>query len=74
MLAYRGLGVNKEGKLDKVIRDFSLLPEEKQDCILGVLQALAFAHETNRETVPPDSEQDSESVCRIGNPTALPGV
>jgi hypothetical protein len=60
MLTYRGFEVTKEEKLDKVTRDFSLLPEEKQDYILGVLQALAFAHETNEEN--------------DGNPPALPGL
>jgi hypothetical protein len=55
--------VTKEEKLDKVTHDFSLLPEEKQEYILGVLQALVFAHDTaNGETVLLGSEQDSESV------------
>ena len=51
--------MTKEEKLDKLTKDFSLLPEEKQDYILGVLQALAFAHETaeQNETVIFDSEQ-----------------
>jgi len=53
--------VTKEEKLDKVTRDFSLLPEEKQDYILGVLQALVFAHDmTNEEIVLFGSEQNSE--------------
>jgi hypothetical protein len=38
--------MTKEEKLYKLTKDFSLLPEEKQDYILGVLQALAFAHDT----------------------------
>ncbi|MCL1812789.1 MAG: hypothetical protein FWG29_04630 [Treponema sp.] len=38
--------MTKEERLDKVTRDFSLLSEEKQDHILSVLQALAFAHDT----------------------------
>ncbi|MCL2762992.1 MAG: hypothetical protein FWD36_07305 [Treponema sp.] len=37
--------MTKEEKIDKLTHDFSLLPEEKQDYILGVLQALVFAHE-----------------------------
>ena len=50
-------------KLDKLTKDFSLLPEEKQDYILGVLQALVFAHDVaNEENVPLDSEQVSEPV------------
>ena len=55
--------MTKEEKLDKVTRDFSLLPEEKQDYILGVLQALVFAHDTaNGEIVFLGSEQNFESV------------
>jgi hypothetical protein len=32
-----------EEKLKKVCNDFSLLSEDQQDYILGILQALAFA-------------------------------
>ena len=35
--------MTKDEKLSKVVRDFSLLPEEKQNYILGILRALAFA-------------------------------
>jgi hypothetical protein len=53
--------MTKEEKLEKVTRDFSVLPEEKQDYILGVLQALAFAYDmANEESVHSDSEQNSE--------------
>jgi hypothetical protein len=57
--------MTKEEKLDKVTKDFSLLPNEKQDYILGVLQALAFAHDTTNEQIeigPPDSEQNHKIV------------
>ena len=57
--------MTKEEKLDKVTKDFSLLPEEKQDYILGVIQALAFAHETadeQKETFIFDSGQNVESL------------
>ena len=54
--------MTEEKKLDKLTRDFSVLPEDKQDYIFGILQALVFAHENNRETVLIDSEQDSESA------------
>ena len=37
--------MTKKEKLDKITKDFSLLPEEKQDHILGVLQALVYAHD-----------------------------
>lgn len=56
--------MTKEEKLDKLIHDFFLLSEEKQDHILGVLQALAFAHDIATEQiemVPFDSEQITES-------------
>jgi hypothetical protein len=44
--------MTNEEKLDKVTKGFSLLPEEKQEYILGVLQALSFAHDiTNEENV-----------------------
>jgi hypothetical protein len=50
--------MTKEEKLDKVTRDFSVLPEEKQDYILGVLQALAFAHDAASDAnVSFDSEK-----------------
>jgi hypothetical protein len=59
--------VTKEEKLDKVTRDFSVLPEEKQDYILGVLQALTFALETvNGEAVPSDLEHDSQQILNEG--------
>jgi hypothetical protein len=60
--------MTKEEKIDKVTKDFSLLPEEKQDYILGILQALAFAHDLGNgqtEIAAFDSEQKSEPVGRI---------
>ena len=36
-----------EEKLQKVCNDFSLLNEEQQDYILGILQALVFAKNTS---------------------------
>jgi hypothetical protein len=60
--------MTKEEKLEKVTRDFSVLQEEKQDYILGILQALVFAHEAaneQTETVPLDSEKKSEPVGKI---------
>jgi hypothetical protein len=54
-----------EEKLDKISKDFSLLPDEKQDYILGVLQALAFAHDMTSkqvETISFDSEQNTGSI------------
>ncbi|MDR1203496.1 MAG: hypothetical protein LBL58_17960 [Tannerellaceae bacterium] len=42
----------QQEKLDKVCKDFSSLNEEKQDYILGILQALVFANNENKE--PPE--------------------
>lgn len=39
--------MNQDEKLEKVCKDFSLLNEEQQDYILGILQALVFAKTTN---------------------------
>ncbi|MDR2480628.1 MAG: hypothetical protein LBD48_15120 [Treponema sp.] len=36
--------MTKEEKLTKICTDFSSLSEEKQDYILGILQALVFAN------------------------------
>jgi len=41
--------MSEDEKLSKVARDFSMLPEEKQDYVLGILQALAFANEGREE-------------------------
>lgn len=58
--------MTKEEKLDKVTRDFSILPKEKQDYILGVVQALAFAHDVaNEEASPLDPEENHKLVGRI---------
>ena len=35
--------MTKEERAEKVMLDFSLLPEEKQNYVLGILQALVFA-------------------------------
>jgi hypothetical protein len=40
----------QEEKLEKVCKDFSLLNEEQQDYILGILQALVFAKSTNNSS------------------------
>jgi len=43
----------QEEKLKKVCNDFSLLNEEQQDYILGILNALVFAKTVNNH---PESE------------------
>jgi hypothetical protein len=42
--------MTKDEKLDKMCRDFSALSEEKQDYILGMLQALVFAKDETTHT------------------------
>jgi hypothetical protein len=42
-IATKEVAMTKEEKLDKICNDFSSLNEEKQDYILGILQALVFA-------------------------------
>ena len=55
--------MTKEEKLDKMAKEFSLLPDEKQDYILGVMQALVFAHDEATEgNVILDSEKNHELV------------
>ena len=55
--------MTKEEKLDKITKDFSMLPDDKQDQILGILQALAYANDMeNEENVPSDLEQNRESI------------
>jgi len=53
----------QEEKLKKVCDDFSLLKDEQQDYIMGILQALVFAKTTlsqpeaeNSETAPHDKK------------------
>jgi hypothetical protein len=45
--------MTQEEKLKKICDDFSLLGEEQQDYVIGILQALVFAKTTseNSETV-----------------------
>ena len=44
--------MNKEEKLEKVCKEFSMLNEEQQDYILGILQALVFAKNNDNKTNP----------------------
>ncbi len=48
----------QEEKLEKVCKDFSLLNEEQQNYILGILQALVFAKSTENSS---DSKNQSKS-------------
>jgi len=49
--------MTKDEKLSKVLQDFSLLPEDKQNYVLGILQALVFASDSHTT----DKDTDSES-------------
>jgi len=61
--------MTKAEKLEKITRDFSQLPDEKQDYILGIIQSLAFAHDfpDNSETASGMKEEvillDSSLAC-----------
>ncbi|GHV93709.1 hypothetical protein AGMMS50293_00290 [Spirochaetia bacterium] len=46
--------MTQEEKLKKMSSDFSSLSEEKQDYILGILQALSFANSSNEKSAPKD--------------------
>ena len=48
--------MTKEEKLEKITQNFSMLSEEKQDYILGVLQALIFAHKR-------ENKQEENVIC-----------
>jgi hypothetical protein len=50
--------MTQEEKLDKVCRDFSSLNGEKQDYILGVLQALVFAKDEMRTNWPIEADEN----------------
>jgi hypothetical protein len=52
--------MTKEERLEKVTKDFSKLPDEKKEFILGVLQALVFANTENQKPVLSDSERNTE--------------
>jgi len=41
--------MNSNEKLDKVRKDFSNLTTEQQDYILGILNALVFANNSNNQ-------------------------
>jgi len=48
--------MNHEEKLKKVCDDFSLLKEDQQDYILGILQALVFAKTAGSQTEAENTE------------------
>jgi hypothetical protein len=52
----RGGAMIQEDKLKKVCDDFSLLNDEQQDYILGILQALVFAKTAYNQSEAGNSE------------------
>ena len=51
--------MTKEDKLDKVIQEFSLLPDDKQDYVLAIAQALVFAND-DREAAQESKNQEEK--------------
>ncbi|MDR0301529.1 MAG: hypothetical protein LBI04_04350 [Treponema sp.] len=56
-----------DGKVKKVSHDFSLLNEEQQDYILGIMQALIFAKNTNKAETKKKKTADISSVQEPGS-------
>ncbi|MDR2542815.1 MAG: hypothetical protein LBC80_05120 [Treponema sp.] len=54
--------MNKDERLEKVCKDFSMLNEEQQDYILGILQALVFAKTTGCQPEPPKKKKQGSSI------------
>jgi hypothetical protein len=53
--------MTKEEKLNKVCSDFTSLSDEKQDYILGILQALVFANAAGESSQEPNSAENKHS-------------
>jgi len=49
--------MHQDEKLKKVCSEFSLLNEEQQDYILGILQALVFAKTANSRSAASDNSK-----------------
>ena len=57
--------MTKDEKLGKVVRDFSMLPDDKQDLVLGILQALVFAGDGRAETAPGETHpKEADGTAR----------
>jgi hypothetical protein len=52
----------QEDKIKKVCSDFSLLNDEQQDYILGILQALVFAKNSGHQS----ENEKAESASKTG--------
>ena len=70
--------MTKNEKLSKVVQDFSMLPEEKQNYILGILQALVFASGEREEpaaaeTRPKEVDEDAQRYNERRMFSSFPG-
>ena len=65
--------MTKDEKLNKVLQDFSLLPEDKQNYVLGILQALVFASDSHIKAQPgdtiPHTDKDTDGQANYGTYT-----
>ena len=52
--------MTKDEKLSKVLQDFSLLTEDKQNYVLGILQALVFASDSHIKAHPGDASPHTD--------------
>jgi len=57
--------MTKDEKLGKVMREFLMLPEEKQDYVLGILQALVFADCGREETVAEARPKEADETIQV---------
>jgi hypothetical protein len=55
--------MTNEEKAHKAAKDFSTLPEDKQDYILGILQALVFAHNEDKAKTEPATTEVKSHDC-----------
>ena len=52
--------MTKDDKLNKVIQDFSLLPDDKQDYVLAIAQALVFANDDCKAAPESDNQEEED--------------
>jgi hypothetical protein len=51
--------MTQEEKLDKISKDFSALSGDKQDYVLGILQALVFAKDEMGTNQPVEADKNN---------------
>jgi hypothetical protein len=57
--------MTKEERLDKVCKDFISLSEDKQDYVLGILQALVFAKNAMGVSQPVEADKNRDEGASI---------